>query len=219
MLVAARVIAASVLTLATACGALEESPPRNPLGQESTPPAVTATPPPSLTVVASPPSAAAAIDLETATGLAIEVMAEWLGIPMTQLAVFGAEAVTWPNACIGLTRPGVVCAEVRTPGFRVSLLDAFSNPHRVHLDARGGAVWFGLEPVRGVVSSVDAAAGVVTLEVDGATVALRAAPGTRWDTGRGGLARLFPGDEVFGAYDAAPDGEDPPVIAWLASGD
>lgn len=219
MSVAVRVIAASVLTLATACGALEESPPRNPLGGGPTAAAVTATPLASPTAVVSPSNAAAAIDLEAATGLAIEAMAEWLGIPVTQLAVFGAEAVTWPDACIGLVRPGVVCAEVETPGFRVTLLDAFDNPHSVHLDARGGAVWFGLESLRGVVSSVDARSGIVTVQVDGAAVALRGAPGTRWDTGLGGLARLFPGDEVFGAYDAAPDGEDPPVIAWLATGD
>ncbi len=219
MRVAARVVAASALTLAAACGALEDSPPRNPLGGESTVVAATATPLASPTAVVSPSNAAAAIDLETATGLAIEAMAEWLGIPMTQLAVFGAEAVTWPNACIGLTRPGVACAEVETPGFQVTLLDAFDNPHRVHLDARGGAVWFGLEPLRGVVSSVDALAAIVTVQVDGEAVALRASPGTTWETGLGGLARLFPGDEVFGAYDAAPDGEDPPVIAWLASGD
>ncbi len=218
MRVAVRVVAASVLVLATACGALEESPPRSPLGGGSTAVAVTATPA-APTAVVSPSSAAAAIDLETATGLAIEAMAEWLGIPVTQLAVFGAEAVTWPNACIGLTRPGVACAEVETPGFRVTLLDAFDNPHNVHLDARGGAVWFGLEPLRGVVSSVDAPAGIVTVQVDGAAMVLRAAPGTTWETGLGGLARLFPDDEVFGAYDAAPDGEDPPVIAWLATGE
>ncbi len=210
---------ASALTLATACGALDESPPRNPLGGEATAAAVTATPLASPSVVVSPSNAAAAIDLETAIGLAIEAMAEWLGIPMTQLALFGAEAVTWSNACIGLTRPGVACAAVETPGFRVTLLDAFDNPHSVHLDARGGAVWAGLEPLRGVVSSVDALAAVVTVQVDGEAVALRASPGTTWETGLGGLARLVPGDEVVGAYDAAPDGEEPPVIAWLATGE
>ena len=219
MRVPARVAVASMLTLAIACGALDESPPRNPLGGDSTPAAVTATPLASPTAVVSPSNATAAIDLETAIGLAIEAMAEWLGIPMTQLAVFGAEAVIWPNACIGLTRSGVACAQVETPGFQVTLLDAFDNPHGVHLDGRGGAVWFGLEPLRGVVSSVDALAAIVTVQVDGEAVALRAAPGTTWEMGPGGLARLFPGDEVFGAYDAAPDGEDPPVIAWLAAGD
>jgi hypothetical protein len=219
MRVAARVVAASALTLATACGALDEAPPRSPLGGESTVAAVTATPLASAAAAVTPSNAAVAIDLETAIGLAIEAMAEWLGIPVTQLAVFSAEAVTWPNACIGLTRRGVACADVETPGFRVTLLDAFDNPHSVHLDARGGAVWSGLEPLRGVVSSVDALAATVTVRVDGTAVALRAAPGTIWETGLGGIARLSPGDEVFGAYDASPDGEGPPVIAWLASGE
>lgn len=219
MRVAARVIAASVLTLASACGALEESPPRSPLGRESTPAAVTATPLASPTAVVSSPGAPAApIDVETATGLAIEMLAEWLGVPATQLAPLDSEATTWPNACLGLTRPGVACAEVETPGFRVVLLDAFDDQHELRLDAGGRGVWAPRDVFVGPIVALDPAGGTVTLTGEGEEFTLRVAPGTRWVVGPAGsgLRALSLGDTVEAQYDPAANGERLPVIVWLA---
>lgn len=213
--------------LAAACGASGDAPPRSPLADASTPPtgasATTTTPVAAIAtavaVVSTPPAGTAvAADLETATGSAIEMLAEWLGIPATQLAVLAAEAVMWPNACLGVGRPGVACAEVLTPGFRVLLADAFDGAHAVHLDRGGHGLWAGEVTVTGSVMSVDAAAGRLTLDIEGAALPLRAAPGTLWDVGREapGLAGVVAGDAVVVAYDTSPDGAPPPVIAWLS---
>ena len=146
------------------------------------------------------------------------MLAGWLGLAATQLSVLAVEAVTWPNACLGVERPGVACAEVLTPGFRVPVVDALGGAHEVHLGGGGRAVWAGDVVARGTVEAVDAVAGQLTLEVEGALLSLRAAPGTLWDVGPGtpGLSGLAAGDAVVAAYDPSPDGAAPPVIAWLS---
>ncbi len=219
MRVAARVIVASVLTLAVACGAVEESPPRNPLGRESPPAAVTATPLASPTAVVSPSNAPAApIDIETATGLAIEMLAEWLGVPATQLVPLDTEPATWPDACLGVRLPGSGCAQVLTSGFRVVLLDAFDGEHELRLDAGGRGVWAPRDVFVGPIVALDPAGGTVTLTGEGEEFTLRVAPGTRWAVGPAGpgLRALSLGDTVEAQYDPAADGEQPPVIVWLA---
>ncbi len=146
------------------------------------------------------------------------MLAEWLGIPATQLSVLAAEAVMWPDSCLGVMRPGVACAEVLTPGFRVLLVDAFDGVHAVHLGRGGRGVWEGEVTVTGSVTSVDAAAGRLTLDVEGVALPLRASPGTLWDADAGaqGLAGVSAGDAVVVAHDPSPDGAPPPVIAWLS---
>jgi len=207
--------------LAAACGASADAPPRSPLAATSTPRAAGATTPVA-TVADGATTAVAgtvvAADLETATGRAIEILAEWLGVPATQLLVLAAEAVTWPDACLGVTWPGVACAEVITPGFRVLLVDAFDGAHAVHLGHGGRGVWAGEVRVTGSVTSVDAAAGRLTLDVEGAALPLRAAPGTLWDVGTGaqGIVGVSAGDAAMAAHDPSPDGAPPAVIAWLS---
>ena len=232
---------AVALLLAAACGASDDPPPLRPFedsfppGPAATTPGVTpdgtadvtpdatpgatADPPPATlpdVTPAAPADPGTFDDREVVVGLVIEMVAEWLGVPAIDLTVSGAREVVWPDACMGVSRPGVACAQVETPGFEVQLLDAFGGLHSVHMATRGNALWRGGERVRGTVRAIDVANGIVTIEVEDGERALRTVPGTSWPVERSaGLSGLSVGDAVVVATDPAPDGAQPPVIAWL----
>ncbi len=44
-----------------------------------------------------------------------------LNVAADQIEVLNAEPVKWPDACIGVYRPGQFCAEVITRGSRITL--------------------------------------------------------------------------------------------------
>jgi hypothetical protein len=88
-----------------------------------------ATPVPQSTaaVTGTPPAAVAA---------AIDDVAKQMGIPPDQLVLVSYEAVNWPDACLGVPKPGVMCAQIVTPGYRI----VFEGPHgrfEVHTAASG----------------------------------------------------------------------------------
>ena len=142
-------------------------------------------------------------------------MAEWLGVPATDLSVVEAEALVWPDACLGIDQPGVACAEVLTPGFRVVLSDAFDGLHRVHADASGRLRWAGESVTSGTIVAVEGAA--ITLDLDGTEQRLIASPGTRYGSGGGELRLddLAEGQTVTVAFDPSPTGAAVPVLAWV----
>jgi hypothetical protein len=201
-----------------ACGAIEdEPPPRNPLAETAgaaaptfaaaTPSAPVSTPP--LGDVTPPPAALA----EPATARAIELLAEWIGVPQTELTPVSTEAVVWPDQCLGVARP-VICAQVVTPGFRVRLEDAFGTSHTMHVDAAGtGARWAGEATAFGVVIAEDFPGRRITVRVDGAPLELRIAPGTSW--AQDDTPASFVGRSVTFAYDATPAAAGPPLLAWV----
>ena len=44
-----------------------------------------------------------------------------LNIPFDQVQIASSEAVEWPSACLGVEEPGIMCASVITPGYRITL--------------------------------------------------------------------------------------------------
>lgn len=56
-----------------------------------------------------------------AAGLAAEKLAAVLNVGAGSVQVLSSELVTWPNACLGLGAADEMCAQVETPGFRVTL--------------------------------------------------------------------------------------------------
>ena len=159
------------------------------------------------------------------TGNAIELMSEWLGAPATDLSVDLAEAVVWPDACLGVVQPGVGCAAVLTPGFRIVLRDTFGGLHRIHASADGVMRWTGTAIVSGTVVAVEGAAivlndiegdhaipGIDLIVGDRATV--RDAPGTSY-IAVAGPRDLAEGVRVAVALDPHPEGGSTPLIAWL----
>ena len=217
----------AVALLAAACESGDGPPPRSPLDDAATGTATgtpAATQPPTRTATASPDDPGAPPDeaLEVVTGNAIELMAEWLGVPATDLSVAEAEALVWPSGCLGVEAPGVLCTQALTPGFRVVLRDAFDGLHRVHAGTGGAIRWAGERVVSGAIVAVEGAA--VTIDApDGAIVAL-ASPGTRFTgvdgpTSLDGLAALaadLEGRRVTVAVDPSPTGAALHVLAWLA---
>ncbi len=43
------------------------------------------------------------------------------GIPVEEIEVLDAEYTEWPDACLGLAEPDEQCAQVITPGWRVTV--------------------------------------------------------------------------------------------------
>lgn len=204
--------------LLLACGAIEEEPPaRNPLAETvaASSPATTATatlapsatPPPG--DVTPPPASLA----EPAAARAIELLAEWLGVPQTALALESAEAMVWPDACLGVAQP-VVCAQVVTAGFSVRLTDALGTPHTMHVDSSGSRVrWAGEAIASGVVTAADLGARRITMMSNGSPLELRIAPGTSW--AQDDTPTSFVGRNMTVGYDPEPATAGPPSIAWV----
>lgn len=142
------------------------------------------------------PATSAAAEAERITGGAIARLAEWLGVPETDLRLTRIEAVDWPDACLGVANPALACAEVITPGYRVTLHHV-SQPETsffVHASKGDRYEWAPSHgPERRVIESVDAESGTVTL---------RRADG---DEPMGRIHRLVPGsflDAALGDLEA-----------------
>jgi hypothetical protein len=50
-----------------------------------------------------------------------EALAQDLNLEMETIQVIQVEDAEWPDACLGLAREDEVCAQVVTPGFKVTL--------------------------------------------------------------------------------------------------
>lgn len=193
------------------------SPPRSPLAEPAVTVAPAGTSPalptagPTVQPGGGPPSTQA----EPAAGRALALLAEWIAMPARTLRVVAAEAVVWPDACLGIQQPGKICAQVLTPGFRVLLQDPLGGAHSVHTaSVSGDARWAGEVHTRGTISALDLAGGRVILRTsEGATLALRLVPGTSWLPVASQAAIV--GASVVAAYDPA-GGAGTPIAAWIA---
>lgn len=70
---------------------------------------------------------------------AVQALAEARGLAAAEITVISAEAVEWPNACLGAAEPDQACAEVLTPGYRV-LLQVGDEQVTFHTDELGAAL-------------------------------------------------------------------------------
>lgn len=52
-------------------------------------------------------------------GVVVDVLSE----AAQDASLISVEAVQWPDSCLGVPRPGVFCASVVTPGYRIVLDD------------------------------------------------------------------------------------------------
>ena len=60
-------------------------------------------------------------DLTPAQEAAISTVVQNLGVAAEQVKVVSTEPVEWPDSCLGISMEGTECAQVVTPGFRVTL--------------------------------------------------------------------------------------------------
>lgn len=209
----------AIAALAAACGG-GSPPPRTPFGPDTATATAatstaTASPTPRSSPTAPPPGAgtAVAVDRELAIGKAIERMAQWLGVEQTAVVFESFAEETFSNACLGVARPAIACAEVVTPGVRVSLLDRTSARHEVRADAAlQSFAWAPAATANGRITAIDRAAGTITLDAGGTPLRLRRAPGTLQDTP---FDELSVGDEVAIGFDHASSGDQPNLIVWI----
>ena len=66
-------------------------------------------------------------------------LAQDLGIPIEDIRVETIEAVDWPDPSLGMPAPGMMYAQVITPGFRV-IANVNGQRKEVHADRAGHAV-------------------------------------------------------------------------------
>ena len=86
---------------------------------------------------------------------AVTYLATELDIPSEQVTVLYFEAVEWPDASLGCPQPGMVYAQVITPGYRF-LLEAAWKEYEVHTDDTGKSVVI-CQPASGDLSDPEAA--------------------------------------------------------------
>jgi hypothetical protein len=217
------ILGVCLLVMVLSACAASEAPVRSPLDDPSTPapgagtplplPTFTATPDAPVTGTPGAPTPSPADGEERIAGLAIDALAEWLGMAPTDFALHSIEAVQWPSSCLGVERPDFACAEVITPGYRI-ILRTFggATEHHVHANTTGRLVWAPTFENEGRIVAVDASAGRVTVEVDGGRAEYAAAPGSQFEPA---LTSLAPGMGFSAGLDRTPT--ESAVVVWFVA--
>ncbi len=118
-----------VTTTLAACGA-----PGAPA--QPAPPVATAAP---VTAPTAAPTAAPTGQWPHAALAARQTLAQQLGLDPAAITIVSADAVEWPNSCLGVVKPGEMCADVITPGYKV-VLEAQGKKYEVHTSENGASV-------------------------------------------------------------------------------
>lgn len=128
----------ALLALVASACALPIEPPTQP--EPATPPASPepATPavPPTATASPSPqPVLATPTPWPPAQG-AIALLVERLGVAPDQVKLVTSEQVDWPDGCMGVYHPDVMCLQAITPGYLI-ILEAAGRRYEVHTNRTG----------------------------------------------------------------------------------
>ena len=59
-------------------------------------------------------------------------LARRINIDLQAISIAAYREVTWPDSCLGVQRPGMVCAQALAPGFLALLADASGKVYRYH---------------------------------------------------------------------------------------
>ena len=112
----------SVLILMTSCSGTNSEQAIEPIEAE----------PPQEEIVAMPQETLSA-ELQQ---IVLEAVGEQQNLPPDQLQITSAEAADWPDACLGIADPDVLCAQVITPGWAITVTDGQQTwQYRTDLDA------------------------------------------------------------------------------------
>ena len=98
-----------------------------------------ATPAPAVPAEAAATPTAGDAAPEPAGRRAAELLAGELGVAVAGLEVVSATALTWPDASLGCPQPGMLYAQVLTPGYLVVIRDAGGAERRVHTNEDGSS--------------------------------------------------------------------------------
>ncbi len=78
---------------------------------------------------------------EAAVNAAVQALAERLGVEGSTITLVSVEKAQWRDSCLGVALPGLVCAQVITPGYKI-ILDSGGTQHEVHTDETGKSIAF-----------------------------------------------------------------------------
>jgi hypothetical protein len=67
-------------------------------------------------------------------------LAQRLSIPASQIKVIGTKEATWPDASLGCPQPGIVYAQIPTPGYLV-ILEVARNEYEYHVGIHGNVLY------------------------------------------------------------------------------
>lgn len=70
---------------------------------------------------------------------AVSKLAKNLDLDASKIKVVSSEAVEWPDACLGITKEGVACAQVVTPGYKI-ILEANGKQVEYHTNQNASSV-------------------------------------------------------------------------------
>ena len=79
------------------------------------------------------------VDITPSQLAALQALAKALNVPVEQIALVRTEAVDWPDGCLGVVLPGVICTQGIVPGFRV-ILAAGGRQYEYHTNQDGTSV-------------------------------------------------------------------------------
>jgi hypothetical protein len=86
-----------------------------------------------------PDLATTAADIPQAALNAQQALADQLQIGVDSIQIVQVEPVEWPDACLGITKTDIACAQVVTPGYRV-ILSANGQTYEFHTNQSGVTV-------------------------------------------------------------------------------
>ena len=103
-----------------------------------------ATEPPGVNGIAAVPTPKATVTyvpvaIPPAQLAAVQALADSLRIQASAVKIVDVTSVEWPDACLGVTRPDVLCAQVVTPGYSI-ILAAQGRAYEYHTNQDGGSV-------------------------------------------------------------------------------
>ena len=106
--------------------------------RQPSPPPITPSAPAALPTAASPTQPVPTAE-PAPTAAARRLLASQRRAQPEQIRVIAAQAVDWPNSCLGVEWPDLACAQVITPGWRV-ILELEGQQYTYHTDAAGAQV-------------------------------------------------------------------------------
>ena len=127
-----------MVTLAVASGCQGYESPTTPLAS----PGADEVEPPTVTPVTATPTALIPTTVEAPTGseaaiaLAKDDLAGRLGVAVEKITALGVESVEWPDTSLGCPQPGMMYAQVITPGYRI-ILRVGGEQYEYHSDNEG----------------------------------------------------------------------------------
>ncbi len=88
---------------------------------------------------ASAPASGIPAEYQEIADQAVNLVASTLQVPVEEVTVLSVQAVTWSDTSLGCPEPGMMYAQVLTPGFLVTT-EVQGKPQQVHMDAKGKGV-------------------------------------------------------------------------------